>query len=318
MVVGQSLTFSASGKDAEGGDVDIAPTWSVVLERIGTIDATGKFTAVGPGQTDVMATVGDIVGTASVTVEPPQPGSVDLVQGDKIMLTSKEGQGNAADGSRGEAKYELLVMDQAGERLGGATVTWTVENMGSEDASVVKAEHPPVSIEIPVQVPAGASVEFTTTANASGHVYITLDSENTTKVKITGAADGVSDAAMLSWQMAVPVELASFVGSLSKEGVALRWVAASQTNNYGWYIYRAVDRSEFARIGFVEGAGTTGEAKSYAFTDTDLPSGKVAAYYLRQINTDGTAGDSPTISVNLPLTAVKGENWGALKARFAQ
>jgi hypothetical protein len=311
VTVGQSATFSAAGTDTDGEDMAIEPAWSVSDELVGTIDDAGVFTAVGAGAADVTATVDDVSGTASVTVELPQPGGVSLVQGDEIKLQSLPGHGDVADDppSRGEAVYELVVLDQTGAPLGGITVTWTVQNMGDGDAWVVG----PISLPIP----AGSSTNFTTTSGADGLAAITLDSEETTTVRITGAVGEYSASSVLGWQMAVPVELASFSGSPSKGSVVLRWVAASQTNNLGWHIYRAVDGGAFAKIGFVEGAGTTAEVTSYMFSDTDLPSGKVASYYLRQVNADGTAGDSPSISVDLS-TAVQADNWGVLKSRFAR
>ncbi|WP_165823907.1 carbohydrate-binding protein [Pseudochryseolinea flava] len=64
--VGQTLQFTAVGKDANGNTVSITPTWSV--SSGGTISQAGLFTASGSGVTTVTATSGNISGTSTVTI----------------------------------------------------------------------------------------------------------------------------------------------------------------------------------------------------------------------------------------------------------
>jgi hypothetical protein len=306
----------AKAPDSITVDPETAGTFVGSEFRAGAVEETvvATVTATYEGLTataTVTVTVGPVREVASLTLTP------DVSQ---VWLPSVDG-GDELDGSRGERTFEAVAADEVGLPVGGVTVTWVVENTGDVEAWVVGGGLVP-DVELPAPVPAGESLTIETVADADGQASITLDSDPlpegalSSTVRITASVDGFTESVMLSWQRATPVELASFKGSLSKEGIVLWWAAASQTNNYGWDIYRSVDGTDFAKIGFVKGAGTTVDLLSYAFTDSGLPSGKVARYYLRQINTDGTAGDSPTISVNLPSTAVRGENWGELKSQF--
>ena len=78
----------------------------------------------------------------------------------------------------------------------------------------------------------------------------------------------------------LPVELVSFQARTGESGVRLSWQTASETNNTGFYVqHRAPSREnaqgssqgssqsssqeEWARLGFVEGAGTTSEPQAY-------------------------------------------------------
>ncbi len=65
--------FTAVGRDASGNIIAITPTWAVVTPASGSIAGSGLFTAgtaVGTYSNDITATVGGVVGKASVTVTP--------------------------------------------------------------------------------------------------------------------------------------------------------------------------------------------------------------------------------------------------------
>ncbi|MEF8797526.1 MAG: T9SS type A sorting domain-containing protein, partial [Salinivenus sp.] len=112
----------------------------------------------------------------------------------------------------------------------------------------------------------------------------------------------------------LPVELASFEASRtdaggaagSEEAVRLKWQTASESGNAGFRVERARARgrgseSAWTEVGFVEGGGTTSEAQSYRFTDTDLPyAADTLSYRLRQVDTDGSA------QVTDPVTVARG------------
>jgi len=70
LYVGETQEFTATGKDQYGDPIETgAITWASSDTHVGTISETGLFTAVGSGATTVSATSGDVVGTATVTVE---------------------------------------------------------------------------------------------------------------------------------------------------------------------------------------------------------------------------------------------------------
>lgn len=99
----------------------------------------------------------------------------------------------------------------------------------------------------------------------------------------------------------VPVELVSFSASISGPSIVLNWKTASEINNYGFEIQRKSQNSDWKKIGFVNGAGTTSDSKSYTFTDVEIESG-LYSYRLKQIDFDGKFGFSNVIEVEADLT----------------
>jgi photosystem II stability/assembly factor-like uncharacterized protein len=87
----------------------------------------------------------------------------------------------------------------------------------------------------------------------------------------------------------IPVELTAFTASTSNSKVTLNWTTATETNNSGFEIQRKLDNSDWERICFVEGYGTTTEPKEYSYVD-DISSITASsfAYRLKQIDFDGS------------------------------
>ncbi len=69
----------------------------------------------------------------------------------------------------------------------------------------------------------------------------------------------------------------------------LNWITASEQNNAGFEVQRAVFGSEylvFSKMAFVSGNGNTNSPTTYNFTDMNLNSGKYN-YRLKQIDNNG-------------------------------
>jgi hypothetical protein len=115
----------------------------------------------------------------------------------------------------------------------------------------------------------------------------------------------------------LPVELARFTATTSGEAVTLRWETASETNNAGFEVERAVGEGAFERIGFEPGAGTTSASRTYRFTDGDLPFASALRYRLRQVDVDGAFEYSPEVEVALTPTRFALELGGANPFRAA-
>lgn len=100
----------------------------------------------------------------------------------------------------------------------------------------------------------------------------------------------------------LPVDLTVFDAVLNEDDVVLNWETASETNNAGYDVERSIENTAlFEKIGFVRGKGTTTEANTYQFTDTDKPVNAISASYrLKQVDFDGTFAYSQTITVALP------------------
>ena len=100
----------------------------------------------------------------------------------------------------------------------------------------------------------------------------------------------------------VPVEISLFTAKTNGAILTLFWQTATETNNSGFEIERSQmskvnGQTDWKRIGFVEGKGTTTEIQRYSFTDKPEP-GKYK-YRLKQIDFDGTFAYSSQIEAEV-------------------
>jgi hypothetical protein len=95
---------------------------------------------------------------------------------------------------------------------------------------------------------------------------------------------------------ALPVELISFTAAVHGAQIVLTWNTATETNNHGFDVERKTPYSQWNRIGFVEGHGTTNRVQEYSFVDRTLPEGPTV-YRLKQIDRDGVFAYSSEISL---------------------
>lgn len=121
-----------------------------------------------------------------------------------------------------------------------------------------------------------------------------------------------NDSIIASYNIPVPVELISFKADTINGNVQLEWTTATEENNAGFEIERSFDGSNFEKIGFVEGNGTTYEYSNYIFLDEGIKQ-DVMYYRLKQIDYDGqfeysnvvviTYSDNNTVSKIYPNPA---------------
>jgi photosystem II stability/assembly factor-like uncharacterized protein len=100
-----------------------------------------------------------------------------------------------------------------------------------------------------------------------------------------------------------PVELTSFNATVYKNNVTLNWQTATETNNKGFEIERKMSvvrnqESEWTRIGFVQGHGTSTQQNNYSFVEKNLEAGSYS-YKLVQIDLDGTRHESKAVNVEV-------------------
>lgn len=98
----------------------------------------------------------------------------------------------------------------------------------------------------------------------------------------------------------LPISLSSFTAKPLNKTVLLNWQTASETNNEYFELQRSADGKSFTKIATVNGAGDTGDEKSYSFTDENPFAGN-NYYKLVQYDRDGKS-TSKTISVDSKLT----------------
>ncbi len=121
------------------------------------------------------------------------------------------------------------------------------------------------------------------------------------------ASDHLPVTALFAFpRIVVPVQLASFTGSVNATGdsVVLEWRTVSETNNYGFEVQRRIlPDSGFMTVpdGFIPGRGTTLQPQYYRFADA-LPilQGSLS-YRLKQIDLDGTVHFFEPIQLNIIL-----------------
>jgi hypothetical protein len=94
-------------------------------------------------------------------------------------------------------------------------------------------------------------------------------------------------------QTTLPVELTTFTATAANNAATLTWNTATEVNNYGFEVERrAISNqqsgiSNWLKIGFVQGAGTSNVTHCYSFTDANVSAG-IYAYRLKQTDNDGT------------------------------
>lgn len=107
--------------------------------------------------------------------------------------------------------------------------------------------------------------------------------------------DGIRIAT--TWANApLPVELTSFTANVTKYNLLLNWETATETMNHGFEVERSLDKSNWEKVGFVNGNGNSNSPKQYSFEDRISEAGNLF-YRLKQIDTDGTAEYSEPIEV---------------------
>jgi archaellin len=134
--------------------------------------------------------------------------------------------------------------------------------------------------------------------NTSGTSSIVMGSPTTT-------SDDQGNSITLSYDNSngdapLPIQMASFAANVVRENqVEVAWRTVSETNNYGFEIYRKRgDASEWAKISFVQGHGTTLAPQSYTYVDAGLSFGKYY-YQIKQVDLDGKSQTFPAMAVTV-------------------
>lgn len=142
----------------------------------------------------------------------------------------------------------------------------------------------------------------------NGEYIWTIPSLNTNQalVKISKSSDpGVYDVSDYPFSIRpyIPVELTSFIAKVSQNSVTLEWTTATEINNFGFEVQRSIDNSEFLKIGFVNGYGTSTEPNNYSYIDDNVMPGNYY-YRLKQVDFDGTFEYSHNVEVSFVVPTV--------------
>jgi hypothetical protein len=131
----------------------------------------------------------------------------------------------------------------------------------------------------------------------------------------TGSIDGrvlARDGGVtLTGTSTLPVELTSLSATAHQSVSLLHWSTATEVNNYGFEIEKLSNshitkfqNSEWEKIGFTEGHGTSNTPNEYSYTDKNLLPGTYS-YRLKQVDLDGNFEYSHSVEVVIVQLPVK-------------
>lgn len=177
-----------------------------------------------------------------------------------------------------------------------------IDGSGGRWCSTLPITVSPSSGWIPVSIPvsagnfstAGGSNITTTLSNVTVMRILSNASVSYVGENIVGQAGFDNIAAD---NAALPVELISFEGKVSKSNITLNWLTATELNNDKFQIEHSTDGKVFHSIGEVKGSGTSLVQHKYTFIDENVLL-NINYYRLKQLDFDGKFTFSPTISLN--------------------
>jgi hypothetical protein len=147
-----------------------------------------------------------------------------------------------------------------------------------------------------------------TIASASGSADLIIDNEtnaiglfeNHSNDPETGVINNQTLTPPTNITAPLPIQLLSSAANVIRgNDVEVGWKTVSETNNYGFEVFRKRgDASEWIKVGFVEGHGTTLAPQSYSYIDRALSFGKYF-YRIKQIDLDGKSETFPEMAVTV-------------------
>jgi hypothetical protein len=131
-----------------------------------------------------------------------------------------------------------------------------------------------------------------------GHVRVTVSPTQTTVVFVPTNTGQPSYSYTIATPL--PIQLASFTATLIRDNdVEVAWKTVSETNNYGFEVYRRRnEKRDWERLGFAEGHGTTLAPQVYSYIDKSVGFGNYY-YQIKQIDLDGTSKTYPEVQVSV-------------------
>ncbi len=128
----------------------------------------------------------------------------------------------------------------------------------------------------------------------------------------------------------LPVEMTAMSAVAGTRDVTLSWTTATETDNYGFEVERRMVSSfrvqvsghetsgvipgtetDWSKVGFVNGSGTSSSPKEYSYLDGNLAPGRYA-YRIRQIDLNGSFAFTAAVEVEVglaPLEFTLGQNY---------
>jgi len=136
-------------------------------------------------------------------------------------------------------------------------------------------------------------------AATSGMVWRT-STPNRTVVFLDNESTEATANNLIGLDTAIPVELTMFTAEAFDGTVELKWRTETETENFGFHIYRSMaEKSDYTQINteIIRGAGTSPQAQSYSYEDRNVQSGNTYYYKLSDVDYNGSMNFHGPISV---------------------
>ncbi|MCA0389591.1 MAG: T9SS type A sorting domain-containing protein [Bacteroidetes bacterium] len=132
--------------------------------------------------------------------------------------------------------------------------------------------------------------------NATGAIQGVLVDNSSLTIAGGSLSSTITNATLSGGATPLPVELTSLNATIRNGLVDLKWETATEVSNYGFEVERKSEASDWIKIGFVEGHGSTNSPKFYTYSEKPVGTGNIA-YRLKQIDNDGQFEYSPEVEV---------------------
>ena len=170
--LGGTQQYVATVSDQHGNPMSADVVWSSSDESIATVDQSGLATAVSAGTVTITASVESVSGSATLTVEAPVVGSIEVAPLDATLEPG------------GTQQFAATILDVNGNPMSGE-VTWS-----SSDESVAIVDQSGLATAIS----AGTAIITATLESVSGSATLTVDPPVEQGVVIVKAGDSHSCA----------------------------------------------------------------------------------------------------------------------------
>jgi hypothetical protein len=115
----------------------------------------------------------------------------------------------------------------------------------------------------------------------------------------------------------VPVELYELKGEPRRGYVVVSWSTASESDTYGFNVYRSgAENADYEKVSaeLIPGHGTTSEHHSYVFADYAVEKGRTYYYKIEDVGVDGSTTLHGPVAVPVGDDVIS--SWGVIKAVF--
>ena len=190
---------------------------------------------------------------------------------------STVGKFNSPYGAVVDGSGRLFISDQLNNRILYFNTPSSIATGDTADGVLGQSNftnNSPATTAARLNSPAGMGID-----NAYGKLWV-ADLNNNRVIRYSASS------------FPLPVEVTSFTATPNNGRIELIWATATESNNYGFDVERKTIRNqptkidEWAKIGFVQGHGSTNTPQSYSFTDASARFGKYS-YRLKQIDRNG-------------------------------